>query len=757
LVGLAAIVMLAGSGCGNPSIVNSGTGGSGMLGGIVANAGGNAGYNGAMGGSIVISTPDASMDRPSGGSCGDGILERSEQCDDGNTVSGDGCSKICQIENNYECPVPGQPCTNIAVCGNGKLTSNETCDDGNTVSGDGCSGDCKTVEPGYQCRVPGKPCTVLCGDGIVKGSEQCDDGNTLSGDGCSSTCKLEVGFQCSGSPSKCTPTVCGNDKVEGGEGCDDGNTMPFDGCSEECQIEPDCSGDSGCTSPCGDGIVMGSKQCDDGNQTSGDGCSSTCQVEPGWTCTQPPLGNKMLVPVIYRDFRFQHPTDFEAGVTGSENPTTGIVETSLDSDGKPVFTGLLTAHIASQTTFAEWYRTIPGVNDPTASKLALWDNGQGGYVNRYGPNGEQWNVTTPANWCGSVGQELQDATGKAIPCTFQYQKSATNPTGGETDCQKMEDLGYTQLAGSCQANSGGTYTAEYVVAKVDGNPLFFPIDSDPFSADQLEGAQVPSYPPGLYDDSGTWPWDVDAAGNKRMHNFSFTSETRYWFKYDSSKSFLLDFVGDDDVWVFINRKLAVDLGGIKTPCEGSVTLNAATISSLNLGLQNGNVYEIAVFQTERQTTGSSYKLTLNGFNAAPSACVPTCGDGVTVADEECDCGNGTVPVPSSCPGPNSDTAYGGCTTQCTWGGFCGDGIVNGPEECDNGPANGTQDGAGGCTLGCTKNHYCGDGIADTNLGEQCDLGPLNGVKLDANGAPSDSPDAQIHCQTDCTIPLGVVF
>ena len=321
----------------------------------------------------------------------------------------------------------------------------------------------------------------------------------------------------------------------------------------------------------------------------------------------------------------------------------------------------------------------------------------------------------------------------------------------------MEDLGYTQLAGSCQANSGGTYSAEYVVAKVDGNPLFFPIDSDPFSADQLEGAQVPSYPPGLYDDSGTWPWDVDAAGNKRMHNFSFTSETRYWFKYDSSKSFLLDFVGDDDVWVFINRKLAVDLGGIKTPCEGSVTLNAATISSLNLGLQNGNVYEIAVFQTERQTTGSSYKLTLNGFNAAPSACVPTCGDGVTVADEECDCGNGTVPVPSSCPGPNSDTAYGGCTTQCTWGGFCGDGIVNGPEECDNGPANGTQDGAGGCTLGCTKNRYFGDGIADTNLGEQCNLGPLNGVKLDANGAPSDSPDAQIHCQTDCTIPLGVVF
>ena len=253
----------------------------------------------------------------------------------------------------------------------------------------------------------------------------------------------------------------------------------------------------------------------------------------------------------------------------------------------------------------------------------------------------------------------------------------------------MEALGYTQLPGSCKADSGGTYKAEYVVAKVDGNPLFFPIDNDPFSADQLTGAQVPSTPAGLYDASGTWPWDLDAAGNKILHNFSFTSEIRYWFQYDSSKTYTLDFVGDDDVWVFINKKLAVDLGGIHTPVEGSVTLNAAAATKLG-GLKSGNVYEIAVFQDDRQTTCVSFKLTMNGFNAAPTSCVPACGDGVTVADEECDCGDGSTPVPSACSGPNSDSTYGGCTTQCKWGQFCGDGIVNGPEECDNGKNNGTQ-------------------------------------------------------------------
>jgi hypothetical protein len=174
-------------------------------------------------------------------------------------------------------------------------------------------------------------------------------------------------------------------------------------------------------------------------------------------------------------------------------------------------------------------------------------------------------------------------------------------------------------------------------------------------------------------------------------------------------------------------------------------------------LVNNGVYEIAVFQAERAWTGSTYKLTLSGFNSAPSTCVPTCGDGVTVADEECDCGNSKDNMPASCPSPNSDTAYGGCTTQCKWGGYCGDGMVNGTEECDNGPANGTQNGQGGCTLGCTKQHYCGDGNVDTDRGEECDLGSKNGQTLDGQLNPSTASDAQVYCTTDCTIPPSIVY
>jgi cysteine-rich repeat protein len=141
--------------------------------------------------------------------CGDGILDDTEDCDDGNNDSGDGCSATCDYENPYG-------------CGNGELEDNEDCDDGNNEDGDGCSASC-TVEP------PPPP-SGYCGDGMLDEGEACDDGNTTAGDGCNA-CAIE--------PPPPPDGYCGDGTLDEGEACDDGNTTAGDGCNA-CAIEPPC-------------------------------------------------------------------------------------------------------------------------------------------------------------------------------------------------------------------------------------------------------------------------------------------------------------------------------------------------------------------------------------------------------------------------------------------------------------------------------------------------------------------------------------
>jgi fibro-slime domain-containing protein len=226
---------------------------------------------------------------------------------------------------------------------------------------------------------------------------------------------------------------------------------------------------------------------------------------------------------------------------------------------------------------------------------------------------------------------------------------------------------------SCVAGAG-SYTATFQTGNLDGTPVFFPIDADTFSpaAERSIATVGPPYNPNFVMETGG-----------PLHNFNFTSEVRYWFQYDATRTYTLDFTGDDDVWLFINKRLAVDLGGIHTPVQGSVTFGAGSTAAF--GLTDGQVYEVAVFQAERQTNGSSYRLTLSGFSAAASECLPICGDGILGIGEECDDGAAA-----------NLGGYGQCGADCKIGEYCGDGIVQtGREDCDDGVNNGHP-----CPSGC---------------------------------------------------------
>jgi MYXO-CTERM domain-containing protein len=109
--------------------------------------------------------------------CGNHLVERNEQCDDGNEDTTDACV-ACRF----------------ARCGDGFVQAGvEACDDRNANDADGCRNNCALPS---------------CGDGIVQGDEVCDDGNASDTDACT---------------TRCLPAQCGDGFVQSGvEACDGG-------------------------------------------------------------------------------------------------------------------------------------------------------------------------------------------------------------------------------------------------------------------------------------------------------------------------------------------------------------------------------------------------------------------------------------------------------------------------------------------------------------------------------------------------------
>lgn len=269
--------------------------------------------------------------------CGDGIVDErwNEQCDDANSVDGDGCDRGCV----YSCSVNAD-CDDSNIC-NGTETCDATlhaCVAGTWLEDETSCGE------DYACR-GGRCLSMVCGNGALDADEECDDGNLLDNDGCESDCTFSCNTdadcddgnlcngaeQCNVATHTCqtgTSLVCDDDNActtnaclpdvgctftlidadnDGqasttlgacGLDCDDDQPLVFSGAAELCdKLDNDCDGDVDETAPVwysdcdGDGFAPADaeavQQCDMPSRMP-----STCPrgFVGGWTSRTPKEG-----------------------------------------------------------------------------------------------------------------------------------------------------------------------------------------------------------------------------------------------------------------------------------------------------------------------------------------------------------------------------------------------------------------------------------------------------------------------------------
>jgi fibro-slime domain-containing protein len=272
------------------------------------------------------------------------------------------------------------------------------------------------------------------------------------------------------------------------------------------------------------------------------------------------LPETLQVPVTYYDYHADHSNpEFEQPMNNAAPATAtyGMVQDTLDADGKPILKLPVIAN-ARDAFLGHWYRP--------------WDDSlKGTKGHNLMPD---YHVDALPTWA-DAGWPCIYANGLCLQfwnATISYNGDTAD--GSDTAFKNMvihDSLPFIL--------NHATNNYEY------DNQSFFPLDGRGFGNEpdtDLSRQPIPT---------------------EARHNFSFTAEIHMSFAYKTGLNF--SFVGDDDIWGFVNRHLALDLGGIHGNATGSFNLDSiATLANLLAD----STYELVLFMAERQTAGSHLKI-----------------------------------------------------------------------------------------------------------------------------------------------------
>jgi fibro-slime domain-containing protein len=173
----------------------------------------------------------------------------------------------------------------------------------------------------------------------------------------------------------------------------------------------------------------------------------------------------------------------------------------------------------------------------------------------------------------------------------------------------------------------------------DGKPVYAPAGATPHTKGPAQFAQWFNDTPGInlpftvtlaltettpgrfrYDSAAFFPIDNMGYGNSGIandglsHNFHFTTEIHTTFTYQGGEVFT--FNGDDDLWLFINERLAIDLGGVHATVARTIALDEL---SDTLNITPGGVFSFALFFAERHSVESNFSIetTISEFAVCP--------------------------------------------------------------------------------------------------------------------------------------------